>query len=244
MMSVDADHESMGPAWADRTVLRQSDEQAKTRYAERARAIIERHNAQTIDQVEALRRRYAEPIFGKVRVWELIEKLGSCVDPTDERLYTASQQVHVLQMLQAMEADNFDTPEMVLVALVHDLGKVLLLTGEDPANVVCMNRPIAGGTAGAGLDRTVIQWNHDEFAYERLRDHLPDELAWLVRYHSLDVEAAAEVMNEQDLERANALLLPFAHYDHATKSPFDVPVKSISGYREVIEAAFPRRIRF
>ena len=131
----------------------------------------------------------------------MIERLGSCVDPTDEQLFCTSQQIHVLQILEAMEMDGTATPEMVLVALIHDLGKVLLTTDEDPANVVCMNEAVGDGVveAGAGLEQAMLQWNHDEFTYERLRDHVPEDLKWLIRYHSIDVRAVSHLMNESDL---------------------------------------------
>jgi hypothetical protein len=249
-MLVEPDPETIASTWARKTVLLRSDDETRGLFRERAAPILQRHREQSVEQVKALRAKYARPVFGKVRVWELIERLGSCVDPTDERLFCASQQVHVLQMLEAMEHDGTATPEMVLVALIHDLGKVLLLTGEDPANVVCMNGPVTSVEAGTGLGapppphNSMIQWNHDEFAYERLRDHIPEDLAWLIRYHSLEMGAAATLMDDGDLERTDRLLLPFARYDHATKSPFHVPATPLAKYRDVIEEAFPRRIRF
>jgi hypothetical protein len=243
-MTVEAGPNPIGSEWARRTGLRRSAGEDQAEFRARSAPILERHGNQDAEQVESLRRRYAKPVLGKVRVWDLIERLGSCVDPTDERLYCASQQVHVLQILEAMETDGTATPDMVLVALVHDLGKVLLTLGEDPANVVCMNRAVGEGTDGVGLDHAMLQWNHDEFAYERLRDHVPDDLAWLIRYHSIEVGAVSNLMDESDLERTERLLLPFAHYDHATKSPYHLPSVNLATYRDVIEEAFPRRIRF
>jgi hypothetical protein len=243
-MSIEASRQSVGPVWASQTALLRSEDESRGAFARLAQPILERHRQQGIEQVRALRQKYAKPVFGKVRVWDLVERLGSCVDPTDQRLFCASQQVHVLQMLEAMEQDQTATPNMVLAALVHDLGKVLLLTGEDPANVVCMNGSVGNPEEGIGLDRAMIQWNHDEFAYTRLRDYLPDDLAWLVRYHSVEVGDVASLMDQDDLERTERLLLPFARYDHATKSPFTLPLANITKYRDVIEEAFPRRIRF
>lgn len=243
-MSVETDPNSVGSEWVRRTGLRRSAAEDQAEFRARSTPILARHNGQEAEQVESLRRKYAKPILGKVRVWDMIERLGSCVDPTDERLFCASQQVHVLQILEAMESDGTATPDMVLVALIHDLGKVLLTLGEDPANVVCMNRAVGEGTNGEGLEQTMLQWNHDEFAYERLRDHVPDDLAWLIRYHSIEVGAVSNLMDERDLELTERLLLPFAHYDHGTKSPYHLPSVDLAKYRDVIEEAFPRRIRF
>ena len=223
---------------------RRTEEEARALFALQAGPILERHRRQSLEAVMALKARYSRPVLGQVRVWELIERLGSCIDPTDERLFGVSQQVHVRQILAAMEEDGTATPEMVLVALVHDLGKVLLLTGEDPANVVCMNTPIGQAPAGSGLANCVVQWNHDEFAYDRLKGLIPDDLAWLVRYHSLELPVSCRVMDAGDLERTERLLVPFAHYDHATKSPYVLPSTPLEQYRDVVEEAFPHPIWF
>lgn len=238
------DVSSLGASWAEQAKLMSSEEVDRARFAARAEPILSRHRAQSREQVEYLRHKYARPVFGKVRVWDLVERLGSCVDPTDQRLYCSSQQVHVLQMLEAMERDGVATDEMVLVALIHDLGKVLLLTDEDPANVVCMNGPVGPVEAGVGLDQTLIQWNHDEFAYQRLKDFVAEDVAWLIRYHSIEVDSLGAAMDARDLERTNRILIPFARYDHGTKSPVGLPTASITKYRDVIEAAFPRKIKF
>ena len=54
--------------------------------------------------------------------------------------------------------------EFIVAGLVHDIGKILMLTDEDMANIVCCNTPI--GTAwqpGIGFDNIKFQWNHDEY---------------------------------------------------------------------------------
>src|SRR4051812_15921479 len=94
-------------------------------YWARASVIVARHDAQTVETVTRLRRKYAAPVFGQVRVWELLERLAQCIDPSDGRLFNTSQLVHVRQMLEAMERDGVATPDFVLAALVHDLGKTL-----------------------------------------------------------------------------------------------------------------------
>ena len=212
--------------------------------AERAAQIGLRHAAQTLDTVASLREKYAAPVFGQVKVWSLLEMLAQCIDPTDERLYATSQQMHVLQMLAAMEHENAATDELVLAALVHDLGKVLLLTDEAPENVVCMNTPIGSPAPGSGLANCILQWNHDEFAWSRLKHLLPDDVAWLVRYHSIIPSQCAHLMDAGDRARAQRLLVPFSRYDHGTKSPFFLPERRIDHYRPVIERWLPESIVF
>jgi hypothetical protein len=212
-------------------------------YAVRARAIEARHDAQTEDDVRALQEKYRAPVFGRVSPWSLVETLAQCIDPSDQKLYCASQQMHVLQIIDAMEAEGVATADNLLVALVHDLGKVLLVTGEAPENVVGMNRPIRG-VRGAGLDACVMQWNHDEFAYSRLKDHLPDGLGWLVRYHSIMRADCEPYMDARDREYADRYLRPFARYDHGTKSPLNLPQRRLDDYRQVLERALPAVIDF
>ena len=38
-------------------------------------------------------------------------------------------------MLEAMARDGIDDPDLLLAVLIHDVGKLLLVVGEDPANV-------------------------------------------------------------------------------------------------------------
>ncbi len=214
------------------------------RFRAQARAIAQRHRAQTLETIAALKKKYEGPITGKAQMWELLGRLSQCVDPTDSSLYCASQQTHVLQVLEAMERDGVDDPDMLLAALVHDLGKLLLLEREDPENVVCMNAPVGEYREGVGLDNCVFQWNHDEFAYSRLNGNVPDHVAWLVRYHSVMLDKCRPLMNARDREYAARYLVPFQKYDQGSKSPYSVPRKSLDDYRDVIQGWFPQPILF
>lgn len=213
-------------------------------YTERALAIDVRHHGQTLEDVIALRDRYAAPVFGRVRVWDLIQRLGTIVDPTDQALFCTSQLTHVLQVLEGMERDGIDDPDLVLAALIHDLGKLLLATDEDPANVVSLNRPIGEYECGVGLDHTVMEWNHDEFGYSRFKDHVPDHVAWLIRYHSIDIDECRGLMDARDRDYTDRYLRVFSRYDHGTKSPYRLPSRPIEDYREVVERAFPEPVLF
>ena len=183
-------------------------------------------------------------MFGRVRVWDLVERQAQCVDPTDRKLFLASQGVHVLQMLDGMDRDGTTDRDLVLAALIHDVGKLLLLTGEDPANVVCTNWPIGEYDDGCGLDQCIFQWNHDELGYQRFKDHVPDHIAWLVRYHSIDTEQTVHLMDARDRAYNEQYLTAFRRYDQGTKSPYAIPVRRLAEYRDVIEEAFPSAILF
>ncbi|MEN3950820.1 inositol oxygenase family protein [Iodidimonas sp. SYSU 1G8] len=209
-----------------------------------ANRIVARHQRQTLADVAALRARHAEPIFGDVLVWDLINRLGEIHDPTDTGLGSTSQLVHTINVAAAMERDGVTDEDMLVAALIHDTGKLLMLAGEAPENVVCMNDPIGVYEDGAGLDTVTFQWNHDEFGYDRFRDHVPEHIAWLLRYHSIHFRREARLMNARDREWTAKYLKPFHHYDQNFKSPFRPAEQTLSHWRDLIFDRFPRPIPF
>jgi inositol oxygenase len=213
-------------------------------FRQNAKAIEDRHRAQSRADVDRLRAQYAEPVFGRARVWDLVVQQAQCVDRSDSGLFLASQEVHVLQMLDGMHGDGVADPDLVLTALIHDVGKLLLLTGEDPANVTGTNEPIGEYDDGCGLDHCVFQWNHDEFAYSRFKDHVPDHVAWLLRYHSIDPDRWLHLMDDRDREYNERYFTPFRRYDQGTKSPYRAPVHRLDDFRDLIDEAFPDPIPF
>ena len=212
-------------------------------FDQKAREIYDRHWLQDEETVRTLRAKYQSPVFGRVRVWDLVEKLALCVDPTDRTLYCANQYIHVQQILEGMERDRINDNELILAALVHDLGKVALLTDEVPENVVCGTGPVAEYGEGAGLDNIYCQFGHDEIAYSRIKDHVPDFVAWLTRYHSMQPEEMVSYLNERDRDYYDKYLT-FRRYDLGTKSAAALPHVNMDKYREIVEAAFPSPIAF
>ena len=201
--------------------------------------IHRRHRAQTREQVTALRAKYARPLHGLVNTWELLEGLGGCVDPTDVRLYGASQQLHLLQVLTAMEGDHVEDPVLLAAALLHDVGKLLLLAGEAPEHVVGSRAPIGAHEPGGGLDHAWLQWNHGEFAYSRIKNDVDEPVAWLVRYQSIVPERCAPLFDARDRTYVARYLTAFRHYDQTFKSPFTLPRKRLADYRALAARLLP-----
>lgn len=213
-------------------------------FTRRAREIDERHSRQTVEHVRALKAKYESPILGKYRVWDLIERLGLCIDPSDPGLQCSSQYMHVCQIISAMEADGVRDERLYLIALLHDVGKVAMLQGEEPEDVVCFIAPLEG-VQGAGLDNAVFQFGHDEIAYSRFKDHVDEDVAWVLRYHSMVLGWAEPFMNESDRGREESLLKTFRMYDQGTKSPANRPQHmTLDRYRDFIEERFPNPILF
>lgn len=203
-----------------------------------------RHDQQDRESVERLRVEHSKPVFGRVRMWDLLTMLGQCIDPTDRTLGCVSQLTHALQMADSMHRAGVTDPDLIVAALVHDLGKLLLLTGEDPANVVGRSNPIGWHPARCGLDQCVRQWNHDQIGYLRLKDEVPDHVAWLIRYHSIDLHRCGRFMNDRDLDYATRYLRPFMAHDMDSKSTSHIPVHRLDTYRDLIESYFPQPILF
>lgn len=210
----------------------------------RGRSILAGHRRQTVETIRHLNSKYREPVFGEVRIWDLFQRLAFCVDSTDSSLLNTTQYAHVLQMLDAMEKDGLQDSRWYIAAILHDLGKLLLLTPEAPENVVCLNSPIGDHEGQVGLDNVVMQWNHDEFAYMRLKDIVSDELGWLIRYHSINLADCEPYMDERDRRYRDEYLLKFRRYDFGSKSPYHYPSLDMDKYRTMIEEAFPDPVPF
>ncbi len=129
-----------------------------------AQKTIELQRRQTKETVLALKAKYESPVMGKVRVWDLLDKLALCLDPTDASLGCASQHMHVCQVIASLEESGELDETMLLTALLHDLGKVAMLAGEPPEHIVCFTEPIEGLEPAGGLDQTLFQFGHDEIA--------------------------------------------------------------------------------
>jgi len=208
-------------------------------FVEAGDEIQRRHRAQTREQVAALRAKYARPLYGLMNTWDLLEGLGACVDPTDVALYGASQQLHLLQVLTAMEQDHVEDPVLLAAAMLHDVGKLLLVAGEAPEHVVGSRAPIGAHEPGVGLDHAWLHWNHGEFAYSRIKDDVDEPVAWLVRYQSIVPERCAPLFDARDRMYVARYLTPFRHYDQRFKSPFRLPPKRLADYRALAARLLP-----
>jgi len=205
-----------------------------------AREIHNRHRSQNTTDIQRLNDKYqTTTIFEKpIQVWDAIEKLGLVADPTDRELYAVSQWVHTLQVIEGMEQAGVKNEEMIFAAWVHDLGKLLLLTNEDPANIVCDNFVVEGND-GNGLDRCFLNWNHDEWVYLKLKDFVSEEVAWLIRYHSINLDSCSRYFDQHDRQYAEKYLDEFKKYDKGTKSIYNIPCVDIQKHRRIVEKFLP-----
>ncbi len=218
--------------------------QQKKNFQAQSEAVIKKHFSQTKEIVEALNKKYEKPIFGRVHTTDLFDLLGKCVDPVDASLGGVSQLIHSLQTIESMENEGIKDRDFLFAGLVHDMGKLLLLMDEVPENIVCMNAPIGTYERGIGLDQCVLQWNHDEFIYSRLKHYLPEHISWLLRYHSMFIVECEPFMNDLDREYTERYLQLFRRHDRGSKSVYSLPTKKIEDYKDLIRLYLPESILF
>jgi inositol oxygenase len=169
------------------------------------------HTYQTYDFVQGKRREFLS--FGKreMPVWDAFQFLNQLVDDSDPDT-DLDQFQHLLQTAEAIRADGH--PDwMVLVGLMHDMGKVLCLFGEpqwavvgDTFPVGCAHSekvvypeffalnpdsgdPVYNAELGVykihcGLRNVNMSWGHDEYVYQMMKNSLPEPGLYMLRYHS------------------------------------------------------------
>ena len=233
----------------------------------------ENHARQTRQFVQEKKRQYAGRTRGEMSIWEACEYLNTLVDESDPDT-DLSQIQHLMQTAEAIRRDGHPR-WMVMTGFLHDLGKVLCLYGEPQWAVVGDTFPVGCAWSGSivfpeffdanpdsrvpeyqtrlgvykegcGLSNVDLSWGHDEYLYHVVKDHLPIEGQYMIRYHSFypwHKEGAYEyLMDDQD--RA---MLPwvrkFNPYDLYSKSSAPPNVAALRPYYEdLIAEFFPAKI--
>lgn len=226
------------------------------------------HRHQTVEFVEAKRREYLSLDRRRMGIWEAMEFLDQLIDDSDPDT-ELSQLGHLLQTAEAIRGAGHP-PWFVLSGLIHDLGKVLCLFGEpqwavvgDTFPVGCRfsekvvyheffadnpdqrvpryQTPTGQYAEGIGLDHVLMAWGHDEYLYHVVKDHLPDEALYMIRYHSFYAAhregAYAELLNERDREMLG-WVRAFSPFDLYSKADAPPDVTALRPYYEELIAAF------
>ena len=169
------------------------------------------HTYQTYDFVQQKRKEFLKFNRKEMPVWDAFNFLNQLVDDSDPDT-DLDQFQHLLQTSEAIRADGH--PDwMVLVGLMHDMGKVLCLFGEPQWAVVgdtfpvgcaysdkvvypeffrdnpdynndAYNTALGTYTANCGLRKVDMSWGHDEYVYQMMKDYLPESGLYMLRYHS------------------------------------------------------------
>ena len=233
------------------------------------------HAYQTFDFVREKKKDFLRFNRKEMSVWEAMEYLNTLVDDSDPDI-DLSQLQHLLQTSEAIRADGH--PDwFVLVGLVHDLGKVLCLFGEPQWAVVGDTFPVGCAFSGSivyhnffadnpdldhpvystkcgvyeegcGLDNVQLSWGHDEYIYQIMKDYLPEEALYMLRYHSFypgHRENAYDYLMDDHDKRMFDWVKKFNPYDLYSKSPVPPdPVALKPFYKNLIAKYLPERLKF
>jgi len=231
------------------------------------------HSNQTLGFVRAKKAQYMAKQRGQMGIWEAMEYLNTLVDDSDPDT-DLSQIEHNLQTAEAIRRDGHPR-WMVLTGLIHDLGKVLCLYGEPQWAVVGDTFPVGCAWSDkivfpelfrdnpdarvpeyqtkfgvypehCGLDQVDLSWGHDEYLYHVVKDYLPMEGLYMIRYHSFypgHREGAYDyLMNDQDRAMFDWVkkFNPYDLYSKGAERPKLSDVKPY--YEDLIAEYFPAKI--
>jgi inositol oxygenase len=233
------------------------------------------HLYQTRDFVLAKKAQYLGLNNRTMGIWEAMEYLNTLVDDSDPDT-DLTQIEHLMQTAEAIRADGHPR-WFILTGLIHDLGKILCLWGEPQWAVVGDTFPVGCKYSdkvvfpeffaenpdfkvaeyqtpcgvyeeGAGLKTVDLSWGHDEYLYHVVRDHLPDEALYMIRYHSFYAAhkegAYGYLMNDDD-RRLFAAVRAFNPYDLYSKTPVKPDVQALRPYYEdLIAEYFPSTLKW
>lgn len=231
------------------------------------------HRHQCVAFVREKREQYLKKNTRRMGVWEAMEFLNTLVDDSDPDI-DLPQIEHLVQTAEAIRQDGHPR-WFILTGLIHDLGKILCLYDEpqwavvgDTFPVGCQfsdkivfpeffqdnpdhdnpeyNSKLGIYEESCGLDHVLMSWGHDEYLYHVVKDYLPDEALYMIRYHSFYPAHRegeyAHLMNAKDREMFK-WVREFNPYDLYTKSETRVDlVKLRPYYEELINEFFPAEI--
>lgn len=233
------------------------------------------HRHQTYDFVQAKRKEFLGLNRKKMGVWEALQYLNTLIDDSDPDT-DLSQLDHLLQTAEQIRQDGHPR-WFILAGLIHDLGKILCLYGEPQWAVVGDTFPVGCAWSdkivfhqffadnpdstdrryqsklgayqeGKGLDSVSMSWGHDEYLYNVVKDHLPTEALYMIRYHSFypahrDGEYGY-LMNQQDRDMFK-WVQAFNPYDLYTKSHKKPDLAELRPfYDELIKEYFPATLNW
>jgi inositol oxygenase len=233
------------------------------------------HQYQTFDFVKEKRDYYLPFNKKEMPVWDAFSFLNELVDDSDPDT-DLTQFQHLLQTSEAIRADGH--PDwMVLTGLMHDMGKVLCLFGEPQWGVVGDTFPVGCAYSnaivypeyfksnadftnptystelgvyhkGCGLRNVTMSWGHDEYVYQMMKDYIPDEGLYMLRYHSFyswHREGAYQyLLDDHDRAMLKWVKL-FNPYDLYSKNPTPPDWNELKPYYEnLVKKYLPDTLRF
>lgn len=235
----------------------------------------ENHAFQTLDFVLKKKQEYLSLQRGKMGIWEAMEIFDTLIDASDPDI-DLPQCYHLFQTAEALRKDGHPR-WLILTGLIHDLGKILAFYGEPQWAVVGDTFPVGCAysdkivfpeffadnpdhgiplyqtalgiySPACGLNRVHMSWGHDEYLYQVVKDHLPPEAEFIIRYHSFYSAhregAYSHLMNEEDKKLLPWLQL-FYHYDLYSKTDEQLDIDALMPYyKKLVAEFFPEELNW
>jgi inositol oxygenase len=233
------------------------------------------HTYQTYDFVKNKQKTFLSFDRKEMPVWDAFNFLNELVDDSDPDT-DLDQFQHLLQTSEAIRADGH--PDwMVLVGLIHDMGKVLCLFGEpqwavvgDTFPVGCAysdkivypeffkNNPDSNNEtyktkygvyqSNCGLRNVDMSWGHDEYVFQMMKNHLPEEGLYMLRYHSFYAwhreGEYSHLLDEHDKKMLPWVNL-FNPYDLYSKNPTPPNWEELKPYyKNLVGKYLPASLKF
>ncbi|MCP9770210.1 inositol oxygenase [Lacihabitans sp. LS3-19] len=233
------------------------------------------HIFQTYEFAKAKQENFLKFDKREMAVWDAVDFLNTLIDDSDPDT-SMDQLQHLMQTSEAIRQDGH--PDwFVLTGFLHDLGKVLCLFGEPQWAVVGDTFPTGCKHSdkivyseffaenpdssdpryntkygiyepNCGLDKVQMSWGHDEYIYQIMKDYLPEEGLYMLRYHSFYSQhrehAYDHLMNEHDHEMFK-WVDKFNPYDLYSKLPTPPNVKELMPYyRDLVAKYLPATLKF
>jgi len=233
------------------------------------------HTYQTYDFVKEKKGNYLQFNKKEMPVWQAFDFLNQLVDDSDPDT-DLDQLQHLLQTSESIRRDGH--PDwMILTGLMHDMGKVLCLFGEPQWAVVGDTFPVGCAYSdkivypeffknnpdysnpeynsqygvyekGCGLRNVHMSWGHDEYVYHMLKDYIPEEGLYMLRYHSFYAwhreGEYSYLLDDHDRKMLKWVNL-FNPYDLYSKSPTPPVISELRPYYEgLIKKYLPETLKF
>ena len=233
------------------------------------------HQYQSFEFVSKKEDRFLKFNERKMSIWDAVEFLNTLVDDSDPDI-ELDQLQHLLQTSEAIRSDGH--PDwFVLTGFLHDVGKVLCLFGEPQWAVVGDTFPVGCSFSksivhseyfslnpdssnpnyntkygiykeNCGLDNVKMSWGHDEYLYQIVKDYLPQESLYMIRYHSFYSQhkenAYNHLLNELDIKMFE-WVKKFNKYDLYSKAPTAPDSKALRPYYEdLVSKYLPNTLNF
>lgn len=233
------------------------------------------HTFQTRSFALAKKQQFLTLNRAKMSIWEAMEYLNTLVDESDPDT-ELSQIEHLLQTSEAARKDGRPA-WFILTALIHDLGKILCLWGEPQWAVVGDTFPVGCAfspkivfpeffafnpdtqipdyqsrlgiySEHCGLKKVDMSWGHDEYLYHVVKDYLPEEALYMIRYHSFypaHREGEYEYLMDSHDREMFRWVQEFNAYDLYSKADVRPNAAALRPYYEdLISRYFPAQLQW